>query len=114
LVLYVFALSLQTGEENKNKNLWVRSREEAKVSSFIYHAQTGSEAQPAPYTMGTGGAFPQGKAARGVMLTIRFHIHSMVLNMKQDEFNFYLRNSQNFLAWGHQTGLFLLTRVSQD
>jgi hypothetical protein len=43
-----------TGAENFSSNLCV---------------QTGSGANPASYTMGTGGSFPGGKRGQGVMLT---------------------------------------------
>jgi hypothetical protein len=37
--------------------------------SLLHSVQTGSGAHPASYPMGTGGYFPEGKAARGVKLT---------------------------------------------
>ena len=38
---------------------------EARYVYFLLNAQTGYEAQPATYSMGTGGSFAGGKAAAG-------------------------------------------------
>jgi hypothetical protein len=43
----------------------VRSLAEAKDFSSRFYLQTGSEAHPASYLMGTGGPFPRGKAQPG-------------------------------------------------
>jgi hypothetical protein len=43
----------------------VRSPTEAEDFSSALCVQTGSGAHPAPYTMGTGGSFPGGKARPG-------------------------------------------------
>jgi hypothetical protein len=43
----------------------VQSTTEAEAFSSNLCAQTGSEAHPASYTVGTGGSFPGGKARPG-------------------------------------------------
>jgi hypothetical protein len=49
---------------------------------FLRHrVQTGSEAHPDSYPMGTGGSFPGGKAAGGVKLTTHLHL---MLRSKND------------------------------
>jgi hypothetical protein len=48
-----------------NRAIGVRSLAGAKDFSSRLCAQTGSEAHPASYTMGTGGPFPGGKARPG-------------------------------------------------
>jgi hypothetical protein len=42
---------------------WVRFPAGARDFSLLYSVQTGHEAHPASYPMGTGGSFPGGKAA---------------------------------------------------
>jgi hypothetical protein len=48
-----------------NRAIGVRSPAGAKDFSSSLCVQTGSEAHPASYTMGTGGPFPGGKARPG-------------------------------------------------
>jgi hypothetical protein len=52
----------------------IRSPAEVKAFSSILCVQTGSEAPPASFTMGTGGPFPGAKRGRGVTLTTHPHL----------------------------------------
>jgi hypothetical protein len=51
-----------------------RSPAEAKDFSSSLCVQTGSEAHPASYPVGTGGPFPGVKRGRGVSLTAHPHL----------------------------------------
>jgi hypothetical protein len=46
----------------------------ARDFSVLYTVQTSFEAHPDSYTMDKGGSFPEGKAARGLKLTVHFHL----------------------------------------
>jgi hypothetical protein len=54
----------------------IRVRYPARAKDFSCNlcVQTGSEAHPASYTMGTGGPFPEAKSGRGVTLTTHPHL----------------------------------------
>jgi hypothetical protein len=52
----------------------VRSPAKAKDFSHNLCVQTGSEAHPASYTMGTGDPFPGEKRSQGVTLTTHPHL----------------------------------------
>jgi hypothetical protein len=53
----------ETGYELDDRDLGARLSAEAENFSFFHRVQTGSEARPASYPMGTGGSFPGSKAA---------------------------------------------------
>jgi hypothetical protein len=53
-----------------NRTIEVRFPAEAVNFASSLCVQTGSEAHPASYPMGTGGSFPGGKRGRGVTLTV--------------------------------------------
>jgi len=57
-----------------DRTIEVRSPAEAEDFSSSLCVQTGSGAQPASYTMGTGGPFPGAKRGRGMTLTILPHL----------------------------------------
>jgi hypothetical protein len=58
------SVGIATGYRLDDRTIGVRFSEGAVYFSLHHRVQTGSGAHPASYTMGTGGSFPGGKAAR--------------------------------------------------
>jgi hypothetical protein len=69
---YAYNLFLVVYRQRSRYSDWLRagrprirssSQKEGQKFSLLHSVQTGSEAHPASYPMGTGGSFPGGKAA---------------------------------------------------
>jgi hypothetical protein len=62
---FITSVYLRAGIAQPVQRLATRSTTEGsyRVKSFLHVDQTGSVAQPASYTMGTGGSFLESKAA---------------------------------------------------
>jgi hypothetical protein len=84
----------------------VRSPTEAEDVSYNLCVQNGSGAQPAPYTMGTGGSFPGDKARSG-----RYSYYSPLLVLRLRKSRSYTSSHPNGPLWNVKGQFYLFYRI---